>query len=197
MDIGRASRHLVYLGPLVVVLAWIIIGAAWMLNRDWFVFTRHAFSDLGSPRSCCPGLYNYGLVMLGVLLALWGIAAAYLAENKPEAIGASYMIVAGVFLLLIGVFPAGTRHHVCVSTWFFIQSYWGLSLLLYGQAKHGSRAAKTVLASLLASIPIGILVALYPGWPSTATLEAYLIAFIDAAIITASRELAPKTKPTR
>ncbi|BEP17826.1 DUF998 domain-containing protein [Pyrofollis japonicus] len=189
METARISRYLIYLGPLVVVLAWLIIGAAWLLNRDWFVFTRHAFSDLGGPRSCCPGLYNYGLVLLGVLLALWGIAATYLAENKPEAIGASYMVVAGVFLLLIGIFPSGTRHHVCVSTWFFIQSYWGLSLLLYGQAKRGSRAAKVSLAALLVSIPLGVLLALWPGWPSAATLETYLIVFIDVGVIVASREL--------
>ena len=181
-------RVLLFLGPSVAVAAWLVILASIWLNQDWFIYTRHAFSDLGGPRSCCPGLYNYGLIVLGTLFSLYGIGVTIRARAKLGVVGGGYIVIAGIFLALIGVFPAGTRHHVCVSTWFFIQSYLGLILVLAEAARH-SKAAKYALIAMLASIPAGIAIALWPGWPSAAVLETYLILFIDIAVIVTAASL--------
>ena len=182
----RLTKTLLLLGPLVAGAAWLVILASWWLNRDWFTYTRHAFSDLGGPRSCCPGLYNYGLVVLGTLFSLYGIGVTIRARTRLGVVGGGYIVIAGIFLSLIGVFPTGTRHHVCVSTWFFIQSYLGLILVLAEVAGH-NKAAKYALAAMLASIPAGIAIAIWPGWPSAAVLETYLILFIDTAVIVITR----------
>ena len=173
---------------MVAAAAWLVILASWWLNRDWFTYTRDAFSDLGGSRSYCPGLYNYGLIMLGALFSLYGIGVAISARTKLGTVGGGYIVVAGIFLALIGAFPAGTRHHVCVSTWFFIQSYLELILVLAGAARH-SKAAKYSLTAMLASIPAGIAIAIWPGWPSAAVLETYLILFMDVAVIVATTSL--------
>ena len=181
-------RVLLFLGPLTAVAAWLVILASWWLNRGWFTYTRHAFSDLGGSRSCCPGLYNYGLMVLGALFSLYGIGVTIRTRTKLGVVGGGYIVIAGIFLALIGLFPTGTRHHVCVSTWFFIQSYLGLILVLAETTRH-SNAAKYALIVMLASIPTGIAIAVWPEWPSAAVLETYLILFIDLAVIAATVSL--------
>lgn len=173
----------VSLGLVAAAVAWAFIGAAWTLNRGWFVFTRDAFSDLGGPRSCCPGLYNYGLIATGVIVVLFGACLAYAARGKLEAIGGSYIALAGVFLALIGVFPETTQPHIFVSVWFFLQM--DVALLITSLAAWRETRSKAALAALLATAlayPVAGLVQLAVGWPSAATLEAYGILVIDLAI---------------
>lgn len=176
-------RRLCLAGPLAVAAAWVVIGAAWALNRDWFVFTRHAFSDLGGPRSCCPDLYNYGLITVGMLVVAYGACIAALAATRPGVVGGGYMALAGVFLALIGVFPAGTRHHVFVSTWFFVQADLALILASVDSVLGGYRLGKPALALSLAAFPVAGLVEAVAGWPSAAVLEAYGIVVIDAVVL--------------
>ncbi len=176
-------RRLCLAGPLAVVAAWVVIGAAWALNSDWFAFTRHAFSDLGGPRSCCPGLYNYGLMAVGVLVAAYGACVAALAATRPGIVGGGYMALAGVFLALIGVFPTGTRPHVFVSTWFFVQADLALTLASVDAVLGGYRLGKPALALSLAAFPVAGLVEAAVGWPSAAVLEAYGIIVIDAVVL--------------
>ena len=169
-----------------MVLAWIVIGAAWLLNRDWFTYTRDAFSDLGGKGSCCPQLYNTGLIIVGLLLIAYGACATLLSRNKLETLGAGYIALAGVFLALIGVFPTGTRPHTFVSTWFFIQADLALTLLLTGQRRQGCRTpynTTALLATLLAFPAAGLVEAIW-GWPSAAVLETYGILVIDYAALT-------------
>lgn len=173
-------KTLLHTGPIAVVLAWIIIGASWYLNRDWFVFTRDAFSDFGGSNSCCPGLYNYGLITVGVLLALYGVAIAGLGENKLEVSGGGYMVLAGVFLMLIGVFYEGTRPHTFVSTWFFIQADVSLALVTLGLWRRmKTPTSLSGFAAAVAAFPVAIILAVTVGWPSAAVLEAYGVIVID------------------
>ena len=181
-------RVLLLLGPAAAIVAWIVIGIAWILNSDWFVLTRHAFSDLGGPGSCCPQLYNYGLILVGVLVSLYGVGCFLAASSKPGTAGAAYMALAGVFLALIGVFPSGTRHHVFVSTWFFVQSDLALLLLLWEAARgHDSMLSRLALAATVLAFPVAGVVDLLVGWPSAAVLEAYGIIIIDLGVVAVTR----------
>jgi len=177
------SRILLATGPIGVVSAWLVIGAAWLVNDDWFVFTEHAFSDLGGPEARSPWIYNYGLIAAGALLSLFGLGVYMRAGSKLGAAAAAYIILAGVFLALIGVFPSGTRPHAFVSLWFFIQA--DLGLTLGGAAAYLEGRSIGVAAAILAALgfPLAGIIEALIGWPSVAVLEAYGVIVVDACIL--------------
>lgn len=177
-------KALLHAGPAAAAAAWIVIGLSWSSNSSWFVFTRDAFSDLGGPSSCSPHLYNYGLMLTGLLLALYGVAVAGLAPGRLEVSGGAYTVLAGVFLGLIGVYPSGTRPHVFVSTWFFIQMDAALVLTLLGAWRRKRSMGSLVgLALSISAFPVAGVVEAAGGWPSAAVLEAYGIILVDAAAL--------------
>ena len=188
MSISRTLlRSSLFLGIVAAILAWIVIGVSWRLN-PWFVFTRDAFSDLGGPHACCPWIYNYGLILVGVLVSAWSIPLYYFAKTKLEAIGAGYMLLAGIFLALIGVFPSGTRPHVFISTWFFVQADLAFIALSAGMTRRKTPVGRILLAISLLAFPVAAAIEATIGWPSTATIEAYGIAVIDVGVILATLE---------
>ena len=171
-------------GLLAMVAAWLVIGAAWAINSSWFDFWSHAFSDLGVPgRAFRPWVYNYGLIATGGLAIAYSLGLYRWARYKLEVVAASFMGLAGVFLALIGVFPGGTRPHVFVSTWFFVQVDMALIPLAYSLWRYrGYRPALAALAASLAGFPVYIAIEALWGWPSVAAAEAYGILVIDIAL---------------
>ncbi|MEB3861768.1 MAG: DUF998 domain-containing protein [Desulfurococcales archaeon] len=169
-----------------MILAWIVIGASWMLN-PWFDFWGDAFSDLGVPgQARYPWVYNYGLRATGMLLVGYSIYLYRWAKYKPEALASGLMAVAGIFLALIGVYPGGTRPHVFVSTWFFIQIDMALIPLMYSLWRNrGFKPAAWGLALALLAFPVFLAVEALVGWPSVAAGEAYGILVIDVAVVIA------------
>lgn len=177
---SRHWRILIHTAPLAVILAWIIIGLSWYLNGEWFVFTENAYSDFGGSMSCCPQLYNYGLIIVGIILSLYGLSITGLASNKIEVAGGSYIVMAGIFLALIGIFPSGTRPHTFVSTWFFIQADVALIITELGLWRRlHTPASFAGLAASIAAFPVAIIVGVVFGWPSAAVIETYGIIVID------------------
>lgn len=181
----RYPRILICMGLVAIAFAWVVIGASWILN-PWFVFTEDAFSDFGGPESCCPELYNYGLMVAGMLIVLYGLAICIVADEKLEVAGGSYVILAGVFLALIGVFPSGTKPHTFVSSWFFIQMYMAFMVLGVGMHRRGLKYGREIAAISALSIPIAVILELIWGWPSAAVLETYGVIIIDICVILAS-----------
>ena len=93
-------------------------------------------------------------------------------------------MLAGVFLALIGVYYGGTRPHVFVSTWFFVQmdlALIPLTLSLW-RRRGWARGAYLFAVSILAW-PVYALVEALVGWPSVAAGEAYGIVVIDVAVV--------------
>ncbi|MCG2870075.1 MAG: DUF998 domain-containing protein, partial [Vulcanisaeta sp.] len=109
-----------YSGIIAVILAWVVIAVSISVN-PWFVFTKNAFSDLGGPYATDPWIYNYGLIITSVFVDLYSINLLLTSRNKVESFASAFVFVAGLFLALIGIYHAGTRPHVFVSTWFFVQ----------------------------------------------------------------------------
>ncbi len=163
-------------GPIAAIYAWLIIITCIFLN-PWFVFTRDAFSDLGSSSANMPWLYNYGMISIGILIILYSSYLVYVSRNKLMVVGSSFGIVSGIFLMFVGLFPAGTRPHVFVSTWFFVQ--FDMCIIVWSLGAYLNRGGSMLpLSSLIlgiVSIPIGFLV----PWPSAATVEAYGVLVID------------------
>ncbi|MBP1448973.1 MAG: DUF998 domain-containing protein [Thermoproteus sp.] len=171
-------RALKYSGLLASATFWAFTAASIAAN-PWFNFLRDAFSDLGGPRASQPWIYNAGLVVSAVFLALFSLHMVWASRNKVEAVGGAYMSVAAVFLALIGVFHAGTRPHVFVSTWFFVQAFF--ALLIYGVGK--LREDKRLSYALFAAFALALMGALAVPWPSAAALEAYEVALLTAGAL--------------
>ena len=168
-----------YIGLIAAIVAWIIIGFCIMLN-PWFVFTRDAFSDLGSAKASMPWVYNYGLILTGILILFYSIYLMITSENKVETVGSAFIFIAGLFLSLIGIFPSGTRPHTFVSLWFFIQT--DLGILTWGSGLIINKQKKTGLSIALMAL-IGGLIGFTINWPSAAMAETFGIIIIDIWVI--------------
>ncbi len=169
-----------YFGILSILSSWITIITSILLN-PWFKFAKNAFSDLGASNACMPWIFNYGLMITGVLIILYSFAQFLDSMNILEYLGSGYTNVMGIFLMLIGLYPTGTYPHTFVSVWFFIQgdlaiAVWGLGLIIRRWYRLGLSYITLALIS-----PI---IAYIIKWPSIATLEVFGILVLDIWIIT-------------
>jgi len=167
-----------YSGIVAAILAWLVIIASVSIN-PWFVFTKNAFSDLGGPAATDPWLYNYGLIAVAIFTFMYGAYLAAINEEKIEVIGSSFVMVASIFLALIGIFHEGTYPHVFVSTWFFVQ--FDIAILTCGIGLL-TRMKKLGISMILLFL-VATLVAVVVPWPSAATIEAWGISAIDVWVI--------------
>lgn len=173
------DSRLRYLGVVSGISGWIVILFSVSLN-PWFVFTEHAFSDLGGRLSDVPWVFNYGMMFTGLLIIGYGFYLVNASKNKIQTVGSAFTISSGVFLVLIGVFPSGIKHHFFVSVWFFTQTdiaigTWGLGLLKGDYDSTGKL--------LLGMSIVGPLIAAIIDWPSTAVVEAYGILIMNIWVI--------------
>ncbi len=186
MDLGKLSIF----GLIAVVYAWLVILYCISLN-PWFIFTVHAFSDLGAPDANSPWIYNNGMISIGVLIIIYSIYLVWSSVNKLTTVGGSFVFISGIFLMLIGIYPAGTRPHVFVSTWFFIQFdlaiiAWSLGMYIYSRDKLSLSAL--VIGLIAPVIGFGV------DWPSAAMAETFGIIVIDYWVFISfirSREVLP------
>jgi hypothetical membrane protein len=131
------NERLKYLGVDSGVIGWLVILAAISLN-PWFVFTEHAFSDLGGKLSQVAWVFNNGMMFNGLLIAGYGFYLVSESSNKITTVGSAFTIISGAFLMLIGAYPTGTYPHYFVSVYFFAQTdiaigTWGLGLIRTGK----------------------------------------------------------------
>lgn len=172
-----------YLGAASGLVGWIVILVSIALN-PWFVFTEHAFSDLGGKLSTTPMVFNCGMMFTGVLIVGYGFYLVSQSMNKMSTVGSAFTLISGLFLMLIGVYPTGTYPHYFVSVYFFTQTdiaigTWGLGLLR-GENKETGK----VLLGLSVFAPI---ITALVDWPSTAVVEAYGILIMNLWVILMTR----------
>ena len=182
----RFTRALLLAGPLAFPAFHLVVALAAARN-PWWSFWEHALSDLGGPGAADPWVYNYGLVLLGVLFALFSLGLLSASRSKGAAFASGLYFTAGVFLALIGIYPSGTRPHTFVSTWFYAQSFLAtlaLSLALLHEKRCKPGAALLLLS--LSPAPLAYLVEALVGWPSVAAIEYFGAAFIAAAAAVAT-----------
>ena len=165
-----------YTGLVAFLGGWVVILAA-ISRNPWFVFTENAFSDLGNPVANDPWIFNYGMMLNGLLIILYGFYLFHVSFNKTSSVGAGFMMITGTFLVLIGVFPEGSQNHFMVSVWFFTQG--ALTVLTWGLALYRStRWSWEGVIFLVLSLG-GSLLALLVPWPSIAMAEAWGIIIMD------------------
>ncbi|MEM0308863.1 MAG: DUF998 domain-containing protein [Thermofilaceae archaeon] len=171
MDTRNLSRFLMLLGPLAFPAFHVVVLAS-VARNPWFDFYRHAFSDLGAPGATDPWIYNYGLIVLGAMMCLYSLGLLLASRSRGAAFACGLYFVAGIFLALIGVYPGGTRPHVFVSTWFYVQSFLATAALGLAMLAEKRRTPGIILLLLgLLPAPLGYLVEATVRWPSVAVAE--------------------------
>lgn len=164
-------KRLAWSGFIGGIVYWLFVF--WSISQNpWFSFWKNALSGLGGASANAPWIYNVGLVVTSMFVALFSAYLIFIAHNKIQTVGGAYISVSAIFLALIGIFHEGTYPHVFVSTYFFIQFF--LGALIYGIGSRGTLGIGAVFLFILAIV--GTLV----KWPSTAILEAYEIILVMA-----------------
>lgn len=171
--------RLKYLGVVSGLSGWLVILVSMAMN-SWFVFTEHAFSDLGGKLSRVPWVFNYGMMFTGLLIAGYGFYLVSESNNKITTVGSAFTIISGAFLTLIGAYPTGTYPHYFVSVYFFTQTdvaigTWGLGLIR-GENKDLGRI-------FFALSIVGPIIAALVDWPSTAVAETYGILIMNIWVV--------------
>ncbi|MEM0140375.1 MAG: DUF998 domain-containing protein [Ferroplasma sp.] len=175
-----------YSGISAIVLIWIIIFLSAYLN-PWFGITHNALSDLGGgnsilnnhPAPAYPYIYNAGLMITGVLIAIFAISAISFSSNKIINAGYSFFIISALFLALIGIYHEGTYPHDFVSIWFFILSSISYFVIAFGIVL---KIKKIGAAMIIVNLLSWILYATIP-WQSVAEDEIFGIAIIEILVI--------------
>ncbi len=170
----RGSMRLA--GVIASAVFWISTLVSIRYN-PWFSFYIHAFSDLGGPGANHPWIYNTGLIISALFVALLSMDMVLVSKTRVGIVGGSYLSISSIFLALIGIFPSGTYPHVFVSVWFFIQAFIGFLIFGIGEFRREPIYLTAIAAIFLA----GLLGALLIKWPSAATIEAYEIILLTMA----------------
>jgi len=151
------------IGP---ILTLALMGLA-ISQAPWFSWTGDALSDLGVHGQSAV-LFNSGLIAGGVLSVIFalGVMRYYLSQRVGRC-GAFFLLLAGIFLVSIGVFPetAPNNIHYAVSVAFF--ATFPMSLLIQSAAllSIGVRrklGAFTLTVAIAAAVPWAIWLPLKP-----------------------------------
>lgn len=173
-----------YSGLVAFLGGWLVILVS-ISRNPLFVFTENAFSDLGNPLANDPWIFNYGMMLNGLLVVLFGLYLVYVSFNKTCTVGGGFMMITGTFLTLIGIFHEGSKNHYFVSVWFFTQGAltvltWGLAL--FRDTKWNREGGIFLVLSIG-----GSMAALIVPWPSIAMLEAWGILIMNIWVILMTR----------
>jgi hypothetical membrane protein len=142
-------------------LAFALIFLAIHLNADWFSWTDHALSDLGSARSASPLVFDAGLIAASALEMVLLTQLRGRARGRAGR-GGFGLLAAGVLSLAgIGLFPSPTLPHLAFSVGFY--SLTPLGLLLLGVGSLRSERGWAFLSLGLALAVGGVWALPYPG----------------------------------
>ncbi|MGB9726925.1 MAG: DUF998 domain-containing protein [Nitrososphaeria archaeon] len=157
------------LGPLALIIAWATIVVSIMVN-PWFNLFKGALSDLGALGLGTNYIFNTGLILTGIVFAIYAGFLGRVSKNRVSAMASGVAILAAAHLIMIAVFPSGTEPHRFVSLEFFLLAaatifFMSISFYADGEKFYGTSSTIIFLAGILGSALI--------EWPSTALLEIY------------------------
>lgn len=135
---SRASRIGAAFGVLSVAVSLGAIVAAILISPQ-FSWTANALSDLGRASWESTLVFNYGLIVAGLLALPVGIILARNARRLLHAAGSIAFSLAAVCLSLIGVFALPAPEHGLVAIGFFLSFTVGFFLYGAGDVRAGAR----------------------------------------------------------
>jgi hypothetical membrane protein len=156
-------------GVLTPVVAFICIFLA-IGSAPVFSWGESALSDLGVVAGVTSALFNYGLIVSGILGFIFAASLfrvmrffeVFSADGKPHLPvfrglgGALFFSLACLALIAIGVFPENVRYlHTLASVTFFVSLILALARLGIGfwQSRQKSWAVFTLLLGVVAAVP--------------------------------------------
>jgi len=140
------------------------------MYNPWFSITKDAYSDLGIPEASHMKLYNYGLIFVIMpLMFIFSLYLIYVAKNKVQTVGGAFILVASIFIALIGIYYKGTKPHDFVALWFFVQYFLGILVYCIGD-----KGWEWLGVSLFLLFWLGFVI----PFPSVALAETYALVLI-------------------
>jgi hypothetical membrane protein len=157
------------LGPLALIMAWATIIVSITVN-PWFNLYKNALSDLGAVGLGTNYIFNTGLILTGIVFAIYAGFLERVSRNRVSAMASGIAILSAAHLIMIAVFPSGTEPHKFVSLEFFLLAaatifFMSISFYVDGKKFYGTSSMIIFLVGILGSALI--------DWPSTALLEIY------------------------
>lgn len=122
----RATTAAGLLAP-VVTLGAIFLAT---LLSPTFGWTTEPLSHLGSAGEPTRPLFNYGLILGGLVSVPFAHRLLSTARNRLELVGSGAFVLTGSAMALVGVFPMGTDHHLPAAVSFY--ALLSASTWLYG-----------------------------------------------------------------
>jgi hypothetical membrane protein len=140
---------------------------------------KNALSDLGRVGLENNYVFNTGLILAALVALTYIPSLLDFFKSRIGFMSLGIFLIAILHLLLIGVFPEGTKPHGFVSYEFFALMtisllFIGISLIAEGMSKYGASLLLLFILSLGGSLLI--------KWPSIALLELYNIALYNAGV---------------
>ncbi len=115
-----------FCGILAPFLAYGLIAISILVNPDFSV-TESALSELGASDAVYSNIFNFALVISGILFILFLLSMFRLCESQIGFIGIGGMIIGAICMVLLGgLFPLGTSPHTALALLFFSFSIGGM-----------------------------------------------------------------------
>lgn len=159
-------------GIAAVVLFFIVILLATDANPSWRIGID-TFSELGGAEMNSKEFFNYGSMVFGTLLAVFGIGNAIHGRYRPYRIGGILIAVAGISFAGVGIFPYDINHdlHNIVTASLCIFAILSLIAFIIGHWIH----KRTSLTVISVAVLIIVLASLFFGF---SVFEAFTISFM-------------------
>lgn len=116
-------------GMVTPIVAYVFILIAIAIH-PWFTWADNALSDLGAVDTAYNNIFNFGMIVSGLLGVIFALGMFREVEEKLGVLGMGIFLAGMIFLVLLGVFPSGTSPHMAISIMFFIYS--GVGIILFG-----------------------------------------------------------------
>ena len=121
-----------YCGLLTPLIGYVLIIISIPMHRD-FRLTKSSLSDLGEVGVAYNNVFNFALIVSGILFLIFVLGMLRRTETRVGDIGIFGLAIGAIFLSLTGIFPKSTSPHMLIAVLFYSVSIGGL--ILYGLDK--------------------------------------------------------------
>ncbi len=136
------------------MVAFFSIGLAVSMYGEGFSWTVNDLSDLGAASVENSEIFNWGMMLTGVLGMFFGFGLINYFKNMISRIGSGVLIVGMVFLILVGVYPIETSLHSTVAVLFFGVTALGIFLIGIGESLERNASGFITVFVVLVLIPV-------------------------------------------
>lgn len=173
-----------------LIVYWIFTLISIRLN-SWFDLSKHTYSKLGVPGLArSPHVFWAGLIIGGVLIAFYGLWMIRIG-SKAQAVGGGYVVLSGIFMILIAPIHAGLKAHDTLALLTFLTFYSGSTIFgIWSESSVLKISQPAVFAIALFFLLSGVL-------PSLGYLELVAISLVMLDTILVPLFCRRSSKPTK